>query len=300
MSQSQLEQWRRARIRLITEKLEDLLSKLEINQPPDIVNLLKAMRYSLVSGGKRLRPLLALAAADAIGSKETAILPGALAVEMIHAYSLIHDDLPALDNDQRRRGVATCHVVYGEATAILAGDALQSLAFETLAALAIKPRWAERAGTAIYLLAQAIGPLGMAGGQAEDLSFEKKRPSLEESLAMERRKTGELMAASLGVGAALAGADQKTLKIFRRMGLLAGEAYQIIDDLLNQTGDPQLLGKAVGSDAQRGKVTTPTLIGQPQARASADRLMEEAIKLATLFASKKLPWLLNSMNNRAN
>jgi geranylgeranyl diphosphate synthase type II len=173
------------------------------------------------------------------------------------------------------------------------------LAFETLSSLAIKPQWSERASLAIYILAKAIGPLGMVGGQAEDLAFEKKLPSLDESLAMERRKTGELMAAAFGVGAALGGADQQTLKIFRRIGLLVGEAYQIIDDLLNQVGDPNLLGKAVGSDAKRGKTTTTTLLGLNQARSSADRLMAEAIKLASIFPSKKLPYLLNSLNNRA-
>jgi geranylgeranyl diphosphate synthase type II len=297
-SESELERWRQNKCQLITNKLSENLISLAQNQPIDIATLLSAMRHSLLSGGKRIRPLLTFAAADALGEKETSALPGAMAVEMIHAYSLIHDDLPALDNDDLRRGQPSCHKVFGEATAILAGDALQSLAFETLASLAIKPKWASRASQAILILAKAIGPLGMVGGQAEDLAFEKRAPTLEESRAMERRKTGELIAASLGVGAALAGADQKTLKIFRRIGILVGEAYQIVDDLLNQVGDPKLLGKAVGSDAKRGKITTPTLLGQDQANSEAERLMREALDLTAAFSSNKLNWLLKALINR--
>ncbi|MDR0549957.1 MAG: polyprenyl synthetase family protein [Deltaproteobacteria bacterium] len=300
MTFSDLNAWRKAARDRVDAKLADLLSQQAKEQPPDVVGLIKAMSHSLLSGGKRLRPLLTLAAADSLGQKEASVLPGALAIEMVHAYSLIHDDLPALDNDDFRRGLPTCHKAFGEATAILAGDALQSLAFETLASLVTKPKFATRVGTAVYILARAIGPLGMAGGQAEDLAFEKKTPTLEESQAMERRKTGELMAAALGVGAALAGADAKTLKIFREIGLLAGEAFQITDDLLNQIGDPRLLGKAIGTDAQRGKITAPTLLGQEKAKAKACDLLTKALKLAAAFSSPKLPFLLRSVVDRTN
>jgi geranylgeranyl pyrophosphate synthase len=297
---SDLNAWRLAASRRVEAKLASLLDKLAHNQPPDIAILVKAMAHALLGGGKRLRPLLTIAAAEAFGAKEASVAPGALAVEMIHAYSLIHDDLPALDDDDFRRGRPSCHKAFGEATAILAGDALQSLAFETLASLSQKPGWSERVARAVLLLAKAIGAKGMAGGQAEDLAFEKKTPTLSESLAMERRKTGELMAAALTVGGALAGADSKSLSKLREAGLLAGSAFQIADDLLNQHGDPRLLGKAVGTDALRGKTTALTLLGEEKAKAAARDLLAKALKIVAAFPSAKLPFLLNTLADRAS
>jgi geranylgeranyl pyrophosphate synthase len=270
------------------------------NQPADVSGLLSAMKYGLLSGGKRLRPLLVLAAAEAAGGRESEALPGALAVEMIHAYSLIHDDLPALDDDDLRRGRPTCHLVHGVATAILAGDALQSLAFETLAAAGRNPSRARRVNLAVRVLAKAIGPLGMAGGQAQDLAFESGRPTAEESLDMERRKTGELLAASLSVGAALAGAGSSRLETFRRVGLAAGTAFQIVDDLLNRNGDRTVLGKAVGSDDERGKASVLSLLGPEPAAKKARELAAEAIELSSSFKSPKLDRLLRSMVERRN
>ncbi|MDR1871960.1 MAG: polyprenyl synthetase family protein [Deltaproteobacteria bacterium] len=293
-----LNNWRRSKINFINEELALCMDKLEENQPEDIIRLTKAMRHSLLSEGKRIRPLLTLTVAEAIGEKATNVLPGALAVEMVHAYSLIHDDLPALDNDDFRRGQPTCHKIYGEAMAILAGDALLSLAFEQLGELAGKAGWSNRAGGAIRVLAKAIGPLGMVGGQVEDLAFEKRTPTLAESQAMVRRKTGELFGAALGVGAALSGGDRKTIDTFHKAGLLAGEAYQIDDDILNQIGDPDLLGKAVGSDLKRGKSTSPTLMGFKVASARAKDLIAKAIRLTGPYASEKLTWLLDSLIDR--
>jgi geranylgeranyl diphosphate synthase type II len=300
MTNEPMTRWRLARTRLIDSKLGGLLNKLSTSQPPDVVNLIAAMRYSLLGGGKRLRPLLTLAAAEALGETPENALPGAMAVEMVHAYSLIHDDLPAMDDDDYRRGLPTCHRAFGEATAILAGDALQSLAFETLASLSKKPEWAAKALTAIYVLARAAGPLGLAGGQAQDLALGNNSSVPPDDLAMERRKTGELMAAALGVGAALAGADQKAMATFRRIGLLAGEAFQITDDLLNQVGDPSIMGKPVGSDAKRGKKTSPDIMGQSQARSAAISLIAQAVKLAGTFRSECLSWLLESIIDRTN
>ncbi|MDR1395464.1 MAG: polyprenyl synthetase family protein [Deltaproteobacteria bacterium] len=298
MTQSEFESWRKSRTEMIDEALADYLDKLSAGQPPDILRLMECIRYSLLGGGKRIRPLLALAAGEALGGEVLVLVPPSIALEMIHAYSLIHDDLPALDNDDLRRGRPSCHKAFGEATAILAGDALQSLAFQVLGNLAAKPILAKKGGRAIYALAKAIGPLGMAGGQAEDLAFEKKTPTLEENAAMGQRKTGELMAASLEIGAIMAGADRETQLRFREIGLLAGKAYQIIDDLLNQIGDPVRLGKAVGSDAQKGKSTVPALLGQEEARAQAEALIEEAVQLANRFSSARLPDLLKFLVSR--
>ncbi|MDR1545191.1 MAG: polyprenyl synthetase family protein [Deltaproteobacteria bacterium] len=301
MNEADFRRWRDRRVERINGLLTGALDARAQEQPQDVRGLLSAMRHGLLSGGKRLRPLLALAAADAAGGREAAAWPGALAVEMIHAYSLIHDDLPALDDDDLRRGQPTCHLVHGEAMAVLAGDALQSLAFETLAAAAGRePAKARRVATALRLLAQAAGPLGMAGGQAQDLAFESRRPTAEECLEMEKRKTGELLAASLGVGAALAGAGPASLEAFRRVGLAAGTAFQIVDDLLNQSGDPAVLGKAVGTDAQRGKASALSLLGPEKAALKARQLADQALELAARFKSPKLDRLLRSMVDRRN
>jgi geranylgeranyl diphosphate synthase type II len=285
-------------VKTVDKRLFDRLNRIARGTTPAIQKLLEAMRHTLESGGKRVRPLLALAAADAIGQDEKIALPGALAVELIHTYSLIHDDLPALDNDAFRRGQPACHIVYGEAPAILAGDALQSLAFEFLAEIDLQKSSALSVNRAILVLARAIGPLGMAGGQAEDLAFENLSPSFSETVNMARLKTGELIAASLEVGAALAGASPTDLKIFRKIGLLAGEAFQIVDDLLNLAGDPELLGKAVGTDAERGKNSILSHLGPDGARVRAKKVVQAALKTASIFNAPKLNWLLESLVNR--
>jgi geranylgeranyl pyrophosphate synthase len=299
MNEAAFIRWQASRAAIIQRALERRLAALGRGQPQEIQELISAMGHITLGGGKRLRPLLVLAAAESAGGTEREAMPGALAVEMIHSYSLIHDDLPALDNDRLRRGKPTCHVVYGEATAILAGDALQSLAFQTLAKAASGHERAKRSNLAISLLSEAIGPLGMAGGQAQDLAFEKKEAQARETEDMEMRKTGQLLAASLSIGAALAGAGPGHIRRFKRIGLLAGQAFQIKDDLLNLEGDPRILGKEVGTDARRGKASAVFQLGAEKASIQAQGLYRKAARLAAPFESPKLDLLLKSMIHRA-
>lgn len=232
--------------------------------PPAVqlpATLHEAMRYSVLGGGKRLRPTLVYAAAAALGVDDPALDIPAAAVEIIHAYSLIHDDLPAMDDDELRRGKPTCHIAYGEAEAILAGDALQALAFEVLAA---ESPWPAKAQLAMLrLLATACGSRGMAGGQAIDLAAVRQRLSLEDLERMHRYKTGALIQASVLLGALAAGCadgdDRYTA--LARYGFELGFAFQIHDDVLDVLGDTETIGKPQGSDSARGKPTYPALIG---------------------------------------
>ncbi|MDR2386743.1 MAG: polyprenyl synthetase family protein [Deltaproteobacteria bacterium] len=302
MEQSELAAWREGWVKRLNEELSEAIKKPMADEPPEVGQLLSAMNYTLESGGKRLRALLVLAAAEAVGGQEQWALPGALAVEMIHAYSLIHDDLPALDNDDLRRGRPTCHLVYGEALAILAGDALQALAFETLAS-ALLGDLAEptsRVSQALLILAKAIGPLGMVGGQAMDLAFEGARPELTQIITMESKKTGFLMGSCLALGATLGGADQKTISAFESSGRLAGLAFQISDDQLNVTGDAQLMGKNVGTDAQKAKASVTTLISQEQASEQVSLYIKRAMSGLRPFNSPKLEWLIGSIFGRSS
>jgi len=295
LSPAAFEAWRGRNLQLLENSLAKALSRYQTRQPAAVEHLVKAMGYSL-SGGKRVRPLLALAAALAVGGRVREALPAALAVEMVHVYSLIHDDLPAMDNDDLRRGRPTCHKVFGEAGAILAGDALLTLAFEVLAEGGRKsPEAAVRSGKAILALAQSAGAAGMLGGQALDLAFEKRpddfpeKPLLPEKISpdmvrdMERRKTGELMAAALYCGGVLAGAGQTRLRSLRNLGLTLGLAFQIQDDLLNLRGDPALLGKAVGSDRARGKASFPAVVEIRAAEQELEKLLDKALALAASF-----------------
>jgi geranylgeranyl pyrophosphate synthase len=302
MTADELELWRRNWITRLNLELSEAITGPGKNEPPEVVNLLAAMNYTLQSGGKRLRALLAIAAAEAVGGREEWALPGALAIEMIHAYSLIHDDLPALDNDDLRRGQPTCHLAYGEATAILAGDALQSLAFETLAAAPLEgvADAPQRIGLAILILAQAIGPRGMAGGQAMDLAFEAGAPNFDQVLTMEEKKTGALIGASLAVGAALGGADIMTLTKLAEVGRLTGLAFQITDDLLNVSGDPKLMGKNIGTDAQKSKASAAALLSPSEANEKVQSLIDKALPQIKNLGSQKLEWLISSIIGRSN
>jgi geranylgeranyl diphosphate synthase type II len=208
---------------------------------PCPARLASAMRYSVLGGGKRLRPLLCLLAAEACGADPALAMPAACALEMVHTYSLIHDDLPAMDDDDLRRGRPTCHKAFDEATAVLAGDALLTLAFEVIATH-VRP--AEAAIGCVRALAEASGPIGMVGGQMADLQAEGRPDGTLDALeAIHRRKTGALLRASLRMGAIVAGADEASLQALDVYGHAVGLAFQIIDDLLDVEGDEAKLGK---------------------------------------------------------
>jgi len=244
-----------------------------------------AMRHSTFAGGKRLRPVLAMQAAVAIAGT----IPGGIAdlgaaIEMLHTYSLIHDDLPALDNDDLRRGKPTCHVVYGEAIAILAGDALQTTAYEVLAGLKCP---AASTVEIIRLIAQATGTVdGMIGGQVLDLEGEHKKPTAELVEAIHRAKTGALIRVSVVTGGIFAGATPEQVKQLDIFGRKAGLAFQIVDDVLDVTESSEQLGKTAGKDLSSDKATWPAVFGIEQSRKDADRLIAEAFQAIESFGSK--------------
>lgn len=257
-------------------------------RPGQPASLLEAIRYSVLAPGKRLRPLLVVLAAEACSQGQTVHpWPAACAVEMIHAYSLIHDDLPAMDDDDLRRGLPTCHKKFGEALAILAGDALQTLAFELLAEGYPSPT----AAACCLELARAAGGAGMVGGQVDDLAWERipegsskgtAERTLEGLELLHARKTGALFRASLKLGVLAAHAreshppDPELLKRFDAYGRCLGLAFQITDDLLDVEGHADQAGKRVGKDAARGKLTYPGLLGAAESRQRAERLCREA------------------------
>ena len=258
---------------------------------PPIVS--EAMRYSVFAGGKRLRPVLALASADAIAratappASEAALklaLPAACALELIHTYSLIHDDLPAMDNDTLRRGQPTLHVVYGDGIAILAGDGLQAEAFALLARepATDEPAIVARKLRVVRVIADAAGTTGMVGGQAIDLQAAGQAAGRDVTLdaeglrGMHARKTGALITASAESGAIMAGADDETIAAVRRFAGLMGLAFQIIDDVLDVEGDAATLGKSAGKDAASAKPSYPALFGIAQSRALAEECVAHA------------------------
>ena len=236
--------------------------------------LAEAMRYSVLAGGKRLRPVLALMAAEACGADPDVALPAACALELIHTYSLVHDDLPSMDDDDLRRGRPTCHKAFDEATAVLAGDALLTLAFEVVAAH-VRP--AEAAARCVAALAEAAGPAGMVGGQMADLLAEGRTDGTAAALeAIHRRKTGALLRAALKLGALSAGADEATLRALDDYGQGVGLAFQIVDDLLDVQGDEAKLGKRVGKDSTLGKWTYPGFLGVEGSRERARQVADDA------------------------
>ena len=254
--------------------LEDHL-QIELNNTPTIdENILKAMTYSLFAGGKRVRPVMMMAAADAIAGNGEKFLPVACALEMIHTYSLIHDDLPAMDNDDYRRGKLTNHKVFGEATAILAGDALLTHAFDVMTRQDADPAMLI---TVIREISQAAGIAGMVGGQSIDLQSEGQRVNLKNLRRMHLGKTGALFRASIRSGAILAGANDKQLEDLTQYAENFGLAFQITDDILDITGDEKILGKPVGSDKRNKKSTYVTLMAPEEARILAELAVESAI-----------------------
>jgi geranylgeranyl diphosphate synthase, type II len=244
--------------------------------------LREAMRYSLLAPGKRLRPILVLMAAEACGGEREAALPAACAVEMVHSYSLIHDDLPAMDDDDLRRGQPTCHKAFSEGVAVLAGDALLALAFQTLAQNIEPP---EVAASCCAVLAHAAGPTQLVGGQADDLAGEFFSGYLDTLESIHRRKTGAIIQASLQLGALTARASQRQRDALEEYGKRVGLAFQIVDDLLDVNGDAVALGKRVGKDTQRGKLTFPGVIGVEESARRAAVLIDEAASALAPFGS---------------
>jgi geranylgeranyl diphosphate synthase type II len=245
----------------------------------------RAMRYSLFAGGKRIRPILCMEAARAIAAPAAGVETAACSLELIHTYSLIHDDLPALDNDDYRRGKLTCHKVFGEAMAILAGDALLTLAFQVLGQLDAIP--AERTVRLIAELAGAAGTDGgMIGGQVADLEGEGKSPTVELLESIHRAKTGALLRASLRMGAIYAGADSMHYAALSCYGEHAGLAFQIVDDILDVEESSEALGKTAGKDAQQKKITFPAVYGLEESRRMAERECERAHQALTPFAER--------------
>lgn len=231
----------------------------------------QAIRYSVMAGGKRLRPVLALAAYEACGGVEDVIYPAATALELIHTYSLIHDDLPCMDDDDLRRGKPTLHKKYGEAIALLAGDALHDFAFRLMA---------QTGSAAVVLeLAEAIGTGGMLAGQMADMEAEGRRLNIDEVTFIHIHKTGKLIRGSVRIGAILAGADEEELAAITDYGEKIGLAFQIIDDILDIEGDTEMLGKPVGSDSKNLKATYPAVIGMERSKHLANELIDEAVEI---------------------
>ena len=265
----------------VNEALDGLLPR----EDGDFPELARAMRYSVFAGGKRIRPILCMAAAEAAGGPEDGeqVLPVACALECIHTYSLIHDDLPAMDDDDYRRGRLTSHKVFGEALAILAGDALLTIAFQWMADPALLPGLPqERLLAAIREIASGAGYRGMVGGQVADMEAEGRAVDMETLQVIHAHKTGALLTASVRAGALLAAADPETLAALTTYGTHIGLAFQVADDILNVEGDRATLGKRTGSDAVRGKATFPGLAGLP---ASRDKLRALVVQARDALAS---------------
>lgn len=275
-----LSDYLKVRRELVEAALDDALPQ-ETSYPPVIF---QAVRYSLFAGGKRLRPILCLAAAEAVGGDYRAVLPAACALEMIHTYSLIHDDLPAMDDDDLRRGRPTSHKVFGEAAAILAGDALLTEAFALMSAKECMPQMPpDRVLAVIHEIARAAGFWGMVGGQIMDIQSQAAPADEETLLYVHTRKTGAMIIASVRAGAILAGARPGQIEALSTYGRHLGLAFQIADDLLNVEGDRVALGKGTGSDAARGKLTFPGLMGIEASRIKMAGLIERALEVIRGF-----------------
>ena len=259
------------------QAVEQTLERLLPAESGPAVRVAGAMRYAVTGGGKRLRPILALAACEAAGGTPADMLEPAAALELIHTYSLIHDDLPAMDDDDLRRGRPTVHRAYGEADAILAGDALQALAFEILAAWPAGDALAGRRAEAVLLVARAAGISGMVGGQSADLAAERDEVDAARLEWIHRRKTGALLSASAELGAIHAAAAPDARAALAAYGWGLGLAFQIADDILDCTSSADALGKTPGKDQVAGKATYPALFGIDESRRRAERIVEAAL-----------------------
>lgn len=287
------------------DRIDGELTRWTVFGPDCPERLAEAVRYSLLSPGKRLRPTLVLLAAEICGGAAFDALNAACAVEMVHCYSLIHDDLPAMDDDDLRRGRPTCHKQFDEATAILAGDALLTLAFE--AAAQTQPK--ETAADCVTLLAKAAGAVGMVGGQTDDVLFAAAKESVRAATrspelltAIHRRKTGAMIGVSLALGARIASADAVKTAALSRYGESFGLAFQITDDLLDATGDEKIVGKRVHKDDAAGKLTFPSFLGLEASRQKALEQIAEAVESLGIFpdseAKRTLAALVESLADR--
>lgn len=284
-----LKQYLEARRLMVEEALEVALPQ----QDGPETRVVEAMRYSLFAGGKRLRPILCLAASEAVGGDLKAAMPAGCALEMIHTYSLIHDDLPAMDDDDLRRGKPTNHKVFGEAIAILAGDGLLTEAFVLLSDYnSLLP---ERAAQVIGVIAEAASYRGMVGGQVVDILSQNKRADLETVQQMHSRKTAALIAAATESGALAGKGSEVQVAALARYGRAIGLAFQIADDILDIEGDTELLGKTTGADEARGKVTYPAAVGLERSRQAANEMVNDALAALEGFDDRANP--LRSLAN---
>lgn len=276
-----------ARKRIAVDRALESLVPPATTFPPLVF---EAMRYSLFAGGKRVRPILALASAEALGASTAGLLPAACSLELVHTYSLIHDDLPAMDNDDYRRGRPTCHKVFGDAVAILAGDGLLNMAFEVLSdPKRLKTVPASRMLAIIRVIAQASGVFGMIGGQVVDMQSEGKDVDFPTLEYIHTHKTGALIRASVRIGALYGKAGEKRLRALNRYGEYIGLAFQIADDILDITGTQEEIGKDVGSDLKKGKKTFPSFYGLEESRRRAREVADRAIASLKEFDRKADP-----------
>jgi len=278
-----LHSYLKSKRRRVNKALKEILEAKISNKG----RLSDAMGYSLMAGGKRIRPILCMAAAESVGGNTDDAMCTACAIEMVHTYSLIHDDLPAMDNDQLRRGKPTCHLAFDEATAILAGDALLTMAFQLLSGIEVTNEdHASNCFDIIQAISQAAGCEGMIEGQIRDIAFEGTLITLSQLQNMHYLKTGALIVASIYAGAVLGGGAQKEIEQLKIYGKNIGLAFQVTDDLLNVEGDPTLTGKAVGTDDRLHKNTYPSLIGIDQSKVFAKKLIKNALQAIDNFDNR--------------
>lgn len=285
-----------------TKEIEGILRKYLPKQEGYQAVIMEAMEYSLMAGGKRLRPMLMQETYRLFGGKSRVIEPFMAALEMIHTYSLVHDDLPAMDNDDYRRGRKTAHIVYGEDIGILTGDALLNYAFETASgAFDMEPERSCQIGKALQILARKAGIYGMIGGQVVDVKSAGESVSGEKLDFIYRLKTGALIEAAMMIGAILGGADEKQVKLAEEIAGKTGLAFQIQDDILDITGTAEILGKPIHSDEKNDKTTYVTWKGISEAKALVEKFSHEAVELLMSLEPKEeyLPQLLESLINRS-
>ncbi len=269
--------------------INTFLNKL-LEETKNSSRIISAMKYSLMAGGKRIRPVLCIAAAEAVNGKGDNVLPAACAIEMIHTYSLIHDDLPAIDNDILRRGKPTSHIAFDEATAVLAGDALLTLAFQTLSSIGLKNKdnalkWL----SIINIISRAAGYKGMIEGQMRDIASENVLLNLNELEKMHSLKTGALIEASVCCGAIIEDSSPDQIDCLKIYAKNIGLAFQVTDDILNVEGDPKIMGKAAGTDKTRKKSTYPSIVGISESRKFVETLADNALQALSEFDNKSDP-----------